>query len=327
MNGLRWGILIVPVLMIPSAISVVVCIAYAARARTRSSVTLAIGVTGALIVSVATQLFNLFVLPRMFTAKGLPIAANAANWVLSVAALVFGLIFSVSLFLVLRGALSPNPEIEAVGPSADGIAERLRILPPTADSHSAPSRFLPLGFASGLALGIVAVLLLGMGGLIVAKVMMAGPNPESGLIPQVIVSPTSAGARWFSVKPNGAGTLQGWDTGSSGSADANGGTPTKGTILYFDVATVGYADGVLVQHEVPVYLTRATEIVVGDRAYDKRDAASQSEAMFGSDTSQTAGNDVLGSRLLTIDFHRVGSAIVADRISAANTLSVSPLLQ
>ena len=290
--------------------------------------TLAIGVTGALIVSAATQLFNLFVLPRMFTAKGLPIAANAANWVLSVAALVFGLIFSVSLFLVLRGALSPNPELEAAEPSADGIAERLHIPPPqAADSHSALSRFLAPGFASGLALGIVAVLLLGTGALIVAKVMLAGSNPEPGLIPQVIVSPANAGARWFSVKPNGAGTLQGWDTGNSGSADANGGTPPKGTILYFDVATVGYADDVLVQHEVPVYLTRATEIVVGGRAYDKRDAASQSEAMFGSDTSQTAGNDVLGSRLLTIDFHRVGSAIVADRITAANTLSVSPLLQ
>jgi hypothetical protein len=172
-----------------------------------------------------------------------------------------------------------------------------------------------------LALGIVGVLIIGGGGLIVANAL-ASSTPRSNMLPQVVVSPTTAGTPWFSVALDGAGTMQGWDMGSSGSANANGGTPPKGTIFYFDVGAVGIVDGVLIQHEVPVYLTRATEFVIGGRPYNKGKAASEADSMFGD-----AGTDILDSRLLTIDFHRVGNMIVADVISAAARREVSPLPQ
>jgi hypothetical protein len=64
-----WRVLLVPVLLIPSAISVVACIVYTARARSRIAYALAIGATGGLIVSVATQLFEWFVLPKIFASQ------------------------------------------------------------------------------------------------------------------------------------------------------------------------------------------------------------------------------------------------------------------
>lgn len=321
MESSWWRVLVVPVLMIPSAISVVACIVYAARARSRLAYFLAIGVTGGLIVSAATQLFNWLVVPRIFVSKGFSSTLNVVDSVQWAATLVFGLVFSVSLFLLLRALRLGRPGLGEARSTAGETAETLIVESPVAKGRQWGPGRSAVGFAWGLALGIVGVLIVGSGGLIVANVL-ASSSPRSNMLPQVVVSPTSAGTPWFSVGLDGAGTMQGWDMGRSGSADANGGTPPKGAVIYFDIGTVGVADGVLIQHEVPVYLTRSTMFVIGGRPYDKGKAASEADSMFGD-----AGTDILDSRLLTIDFHRVGNMIVADVISAAAKREVSPLLQ
>jgi hypothetical protein len=93
------------VYVIAPVINVVACSKYAARVRTRAAARLVWGAAGALAVSVVSQAFTLFVLPLF--AGGFETFSLATRWaggLGNVLGLAFALLFSVSLFQVLRDA-------------------------------------------------------------------------------------------------------------------------------------------------------------------------------------------------------------------------------
>jgi hypothetical protein len=142
-------------------------------------------------------------------------------------------------------------------------------------------------------------------------------GPQNG---RIVVSPVEAGKPWFSVSPTGSGTLQAWSSGSSGSG--GDGSP-GGTVGQIEVGTIGVVDGVTVRHSVQLYLTATTRVFIGSQAYSKGNSASVADALVNSQNGP--GADVLSNRLLTVEFHKVGSAIVADEISAPLEAGTNPL--
>jgi len=193
---------------------------------------------------------------------------------------------------------------------------------PTVGSNPAkPARFRP-GFAWGLAFGSLAVVLIVVLGMAAVQIIALRSLPTSGDgdgPSEVVVSPTKAGKQWFTVGPNGTGRLQGWASGDSGSGE----TPERGVVAYFSVGTVDLADGIRIAHTTNVYLTRKTEITIGGQVYKKGKARSPAEAIFGDDVGRSS--EVLSDRLLTIRFHRAGTALVADSISAPLEATTNPL--
>jgi hypothetical protein len=96
----------------------------------------------------------------------------------------------------------------------------------------------------------------------------------------------------------------------------DGGTSSgwpSGTIGYFDVGAVDVIDGVAIRHEGDVYLTPHTQITLGTQPYTNGSSSSPAEAAL--DAMDNGPGDPLSQGLLTIEFHRVGNAIVADRIT------------
>jgi len=182
-------------------------------------------------------------------------------------------------------------------------------------------RFRP-GFAWGLATGaiaVVSILAIAVSAIVFIQVReFAAQGPTS----PVVVSAVTAGKPWFSVGADGAGTLRGWDGGSSG--DAGNGNGPAGTIAFFEVGNVGSVDGVTVTYRVPVYLTRKTVFMIGSQEYPKGDASSAAEALFG-DSEDGPPLGGLEDRALTVEFHRDGSYLVADRVTASLETQTSPL--
>jgi hypothetical protein len=191
----------------------------------------------------------------------------------------------------------------------------------TRDHAQRAPRFRP-GFSWGLAAGALAVVLIVVVGFVTMQfvVMSRFARVSSGSPQTVVFSPVKAGQDWFSVKSDGTGTLKGWSAGSSGS-DGNAGP--AGTVAFFDVGELGSVNGVKVTHTVQVYVTPATEFVIGGQKYQKGISTSAADAIFNGD--QAPGTDLLRDRLLTITFHRLGSTIVADRVSAPLETGQSPL--
>jgi hypothetical protein len=220
-------------------------------------------------------------------------------------------------------------------PEEERAPEALPAAPASARQH----RFGP-SFAWGVATGSLIVILIA--GIVIVSVAyittprladlrsglssgVVSPNlavPSwSGQSNHVVVSPTTAGKPWFSVAPNGTGTLKAWENGSSG----DGGGPA-GTVADFQVGVIDSVDGVTIQHVVDVYATPSTEFLVGGVAYKKGNAASPAEALFNDDGSGPM-DDILGNAELTITFHRDGQYIIADRVSEPLEGAANPLQQ
>jgi hypothetical protein len=144
----------------------------------------------------------------------------------------------------------------------------------------------------------------------------------------IVVSAAKAGARWFSVAADGTGKLEGWETGACGSVNDDGyGDPTwpSGTLGYFDVGALDAADGVKISHEVHVYVMPDTQFTIGAHPYGKGSASSPGAAVLKA--VEDGSNDPLSEGLLTIDFHRIGDAIVADRVVESTGTTENPLQQ
>ncbi len=192
----------------------------------------------------------------------------------------------------------------------------------SADSERTP-RFRP-GFACGLAAGALSLAaIVGISAVGFTFIQLAAFR-SSGRETPVVVSPVTAGSRWFSVNPDGSGTLEGWTGGFSGSAGDVDEPP--GVVAYTELANVGSVDGVLIQHTVEVYFTKQTAILIGNQPYPRGKAASPAEAIFG-DNADGPASSALENHLLTVDFHRVGKYLVADRVTASVNLVNSPLDQ
>jgi hypothetical protein len=182
-------------------------------------------------------------------------------------------------------------------------------------SAGPPRRRLGPGFAWGLAGGALIAILIFVIGIVVLYVMWTSQYTRFARSPgrsqaTVVISPVKAGQDWFSVGPDGNGTLQGWSAGSSGSGDSE----PAGAVAYFDVGNVGSVAGVKVTHTVRMNVDKDTQFVIGNQPYDKGKSRSAADALFNSDSGPAS--DVLTERLLTIDFHRVGDSLVADRVTA-----------
>ena len=93
--------------MIAPAVTAFASVRYAMRERTRASLGLAIGAVGVLLSYVASRLMQSIVMPRFYSPPWeLPPAVLWVNGGLLSLALVFGLLFSLSLLAVLRRATS-----------------------------------------------------------------------------------------------------------------------------------------------------------------------------------------------------------------------------
>jgi hypothetical protein len=201
-------------------------------------------------------------------------------------------------------------------------------IPPAVQRPARAVRLGP-GFAWGLATGTLAVVLI-VGITVGASTFVAfsrfasldGRTSSTASAP--VIAPVKAGGPWFTVSDDGTGTLRGWNLSSFGTGGGPDGPSSSGEVAYFDVGALDVSRGVTIWHGVHVSLTRDTEIVIGGRQYGKGSAASPAEAIFNDDGS---GGDILSGGLLTIEFHRVGSAIVADRISAPLERTTNPLQQ
>lgn len=181
------------------------------------------------------------------------------------------------------------------------------------------------GFAWGLSAGALAVV------AIIGVAIAVGPylafrnfnrTATAGAVQdRVVVSPVTAGSPWFSVSPAGKGVMTAWSNGST----SGGGNGPGGSVGSIQVGTIGSVDGVAVQHLVDVNLTPSTQVVIGTQSYPKGKSASVADALVNGDGGP--GGDILASRPLTIEFHRVGDAIIADKITAPLGSSSNPLQQ
>lgn len=219
------------------------------------------------------------------------------------------------------GAMS---EIDQANGASSGLASDDSSI---RDDARTPQRFQP-GFTWGLVLGALLVVLVVAVGAAAVQIVTSNrrsrpPQQAPRKVPTVVVSPAKAGKQWFSVAPDGTGTLQGWESGNSGM----GGQPAPGVVGYFDVGTADVNDGVQVVHTVHIYFTRKTEIRIGGQLYKKGKAPSPAEAVFGYGETLPGDPELLSERLLTIRFRRVGKVLVADSISAPLESTGSPLRQ
>lgn len=184
-------------------------------------------------------------------------------------------------------------------------------------------RFGP-GFGWGLGVGTLAVVLILAAAYVTLQFVVLSRFTSrigSPATTKVVVSPAKAGSPWFSVSADGRGTLQAWAAGSSGSGgDLN---DPAGVVAFFDAGTLDIVNGVKITHMVRVNVTPKTEFVIGGQQYDKGKAASAADAIFNND--QGPYSDILTGRPLTIDFHREGDSIVADRVSAPLESSGNPI--
>lgn len=185
-------------------------------------------------------------------------------------------------------------------------------------------RFRP-GFPWGLATGAIAVVLIvaasiGVYEFLVLQRFGAVTRSAGALSGPIVVSPVEAGKPWFSILPTGGGTLEAWSDG--GSSSGSDGSP-GGAVGEIDVGAIGVVDGVTVMHSIKLYLTPKTMVFIGGQAYSRGKSASVADAILSSDGGP--GSDVLSDRPLTIEFHRVESVIVADKISAPLETGANPL--
>jgi len=180
-----------------------------------------------------------------------------------------------------------------------------------------PTRRSRAGFAWGLLAGVLVAVLIAAAGTAAVQIAtdgryFASTRPQS----KFILLPTRAGTDWFSVSPSGKGTLRGWASGAVGGGGGESWEPS-GAIGAFEVGVVGTLDSIKIEHTVNVYFTRNTKVLVGGKPFRNGPV----DAII--DEQQEP--DRLLNRLLTIDFHRVGIHIVADRISAPLKMAPRPL--
>ena len=173
----------------------------------------------------------------------------------------------------------------------------------------APRRFGP-SFTWGVAAGVLAVAVVIVSVVAVQIVAARRRGGSSGPRVQVVVSPEVARGDWFSVAPNGRGTLRGWATGNGG------GGGVEGIVGEFDVGAVGAVNGTKIVHTVRVYVTRDTKILIGGHPYKNDRGIGPDEVM---------SDPAFLNRQLTINFHRLRTIIVADRIDAARETALDPL--
>ncbi len=130
-----------------------------------------------------------------------------------------------------------------------------------------------------------------------------------GPVPQTKQSVSPAGP-WLTESASGTGTLRGWDMDVAGiGVDA-----PDDAFAYFKVGARDSSGGTSVVHSARVYVTKATRVVVAGR----------SEAATAVFSDQGPRVEALGGRLLSVTFHRVDGAIVADWIDAAEDSASSP---
>jgi hypothetical protein len=184
-------------------------------------------------------------------------------------------------------------------------------------------RFRP-GFPWGLAAGVIIAALIvvswmGISQFLVFQRFGALGRATGSASGSIVVTPVAAGKPWFSISPAGTGTLQAWSDGGSSSGSDSG---PEGAIGEIDIGVIGVVDGVTVKHGVALYLTPKTMVIIGNQAYSKGKSASVAAAIF---SAEGPNGNVLEDRLLTVEFHRVGTAIVADKISAPLETGTNPL--
>jgi hypothetical protein len=105
-SGPTWGALVVPLVFIPSLITLVACAMYARRVRSRSAAAMFWGSLGGLIASVAGLGVTTYLGATRAATNPQELAAtlNRFSAVRSAVAFAFSLLFSVGLLLVLRDA-------------------------------------------------------------------------------------------------------------------------------------------------------------------------------------------------------------------------------
>jgi len=196
-------------------------------------------------------------------------------------------------------------------------------------SGDATNRRRPrLGFAAGLVVGALAVssvVLLATWALVSRDAV--GLRLEVNR-PQVVeVSPVQAGPQWFSVAPDGAGTLKCWSTGYAGEDDDQGMRP-NGTVGFLRVAAPGTVGGVLIAHTADVYLSYDTAIYVDGKRYGLGMAQDTNEAIDAIlSPDDESSDELLQDRQMTIRFHRDGKYLVADRIDVPLEAGKNPVPQ
>ena len=107
--GFRPAALYGLVFLIPSLITAIACIGHAVSVRSRASVAMAVGAAGLFVVAVASRLLFAFILAAVFQwTPGLPSTSARVTALLSqglnLTVFAFGLLFSISLLVVLRDA-------------------------------------------------------------------------------------------------------------------------------------------------------------------------------------------------------------------------------
>jgi len=119
MYGLAWGAVLVPVFLIAPAITAVACALYARRYRTPQAFALLTGAAGVLLVELLWSAFTLLLASHLVSALSTAKVFNATNQLHGVGQLVFGVLFSISLLLVLKDApTARTPTEQALQPDA-----------------------------------------------------------------------------------------------------------------------------------------------------------------------------------------------------------------
>jgi len=172
-----------------------------------------------------------------------------------------------------------------------------------------PSRFawgVSLGVGIG-AIAVVAVLAIAYVGIVYSFANRYGAASDSG---PVKVTAVNAG-RWFTVGPDGRGTVTGYSN-SSGSGDEMFG----GTIAYLELTAPGSVDGVVISHSVPIYIKKDTKLTVEGKDWRPWTGFGKSpaETLFGDSYED---DSPFFSRELTVVFHSSGNKLIADSIDAS----------
>jgi hypothetical protein len=154
---------------------------------------------------------------------------------------------------------------------------------------------IALGVAIG-AMSVIALLTVSA----VASAALSWARREDQPAPVVRFAPVEAGARWFSVSSAGTGTV----TGFQGNGSGSGSEEPTGTIGYIDFVAAGNQDGVLIRHQLPLYLESDTQITVGGRVVTAKSIIEANNL------------DTLSGSHLTVEFRRAGTTMIATRIIA-----------
>ena len=90
--------------LIPPVVIAVAAVLYSRAARSPRSVALAVGAVGQLVVTLAQRAFGLLIAPTLFRGSAISSPRAYANFSqgFALVGLAFALVFSISLFLLLR---------------------------------------------------------------------------------------------------------------------------------------------------------------------------------------------------------------------------------